>query len=121
MNEQAVTPRKKNTKRRRKSGVTMDEHQMTTHADGKGQGAAEVDPASVDESSLAFVTAMHEQAKLTEAEANAEAEPHDYERLSAREELIALTDELIAAAGAEQEKKAIRATKEELLAAMDSR
>ena len=42
------------------------------------------------------------------------------QRLSARDELIALADEWIATADA-QEQSALRATKEELLAAMDSR
>ena len=41
------------------------------------------------------------------------------ERFSAREELVVLADELIAASNDEQEKKALRATKEELLAALD--
>ncbi|MEO8971543.1 MAG: metallophosphoesterase [Ktedonobacteraceae bacterium] len=41
------------------------------------------------------------------------------ERFSPREELITLADEWIAAAPDEQEKKALRATREELLAAMD--
>lgn len=41
------------------------------------------------------------------------------ERFSPREELITLADEWIAAANNEQEKKALRMTKEELLAAMD--
>ena len=41
------------------------------------------------------------------------------ERFSPREELVALADEWIAAASDEQEKKALRVTKEELLAAMD--
>ena len=40
------------------------------------------------------------------------------ERLSPREELIALADEWIAAAPDEQEQKALQATKEELLAAL---
>jgi DNA repair exonuclease SbcCD nuclease subunit len=40
-------------------------------------------------------------------------------RLSLREELVALADEWMAAAKDEQEKKALQATKEELLAAMD--
>jgi len=43
------------------------------------------------------------------------------QRLSAREELIALADEWIAAAADAQEQHALHATKEELLAAMDSR
>ncbi len=41
------------------------------------------------------------------------------ERFSPREELMALADEWIATAPDEQEKKALRATKEELLAAME--
>ncbi len=41
------------------------------------------------------------------------------ERFSPRKELIALADEWIAAANNEQEKKSLRVTKEELLAAMD--
>ncbi|TMB81363.1 MAG: hypothetical protein E6J48_08685 [Chloroflexi bacterium] len=41
------------------------------------------------------------------------------ERFSPREELMALADEWIAVADDEQEKKALRATKEDLLAAMD--
>lgn len=41
------------------------------------------------------------------------------ERFSPREELIALTDEWIAMTDDEHEKKALRATREELLAAMD--
>ncbi len=41
------------------------------------------------------------------------------ERFSPREELVALVDEWIAAAHDEQEKKTLRATKEDLLAAMD--
>lgn len=48
------------------------------------------------------------------------AENGDLQRLSAREELIALADEWIAMAD-EEEQNALRATKEELLAAMDSR
>ena len=43
------------------------------------------------------------------------------ERLSPREELILLADEWIAAATEEQEKQALRITKEELLLAMDTR
>ncbi len=41
------------------------------------------------------------------------------ERFSPREELVALADEWIAAASDEQERKALRTTKEELLSAMD--
>ncbi len=50
-----------------------------------------------------------------------DAEGGSVERLSAREELIALADEWIAAAADAPEQNALRATKEELLAAMDSR
>ena len=49
-----------------------------------------------------------------------DAESGGLQRLSAREELITLADEWIAAAD-EQEQVALRATREELLAAMDSR
>ena len=49
-----------------------------------------------------------------------DAESGGLQRLSAREELITLADEWIAAAD-EQEQIALRATREELLAAMDSR
>ena len=41
------------------------------------------------------------------------------ERLSPREELVALANEWIAAASDEREKRALQATKEELLLAMD--
>ena len=41
------------------------------------------------------------------------------ERLSPREELVALADEWIAAASDEREKRALQTTKEELLLAMD--
>jgi DNA repair protein SbcD/Mre11 len=41
------------------------------------------------------------------------------ERLSPREELVTLADEWIAAASDEREKRALQATKEELLLAMD--
>lgn len=41
------------------------------------------------------------------------------ERFSPREELVAVADEWIAAAGDEQERRALQTTKEELLAALD--
>jgi hypothetical protein len=47
------------------------------------------------------------------------ASPETGERFSPREELITLADEWIAAASDEQEKRALRATKEELLLALD--
>lgn len=62
---------------------------------------------TIEDSTLVFLA--EEQA--TVAEAN--------ERFSPREELIALADEWILAAEEEQERKALRMTKEELLAALD--
>jgi hypothetical protein len=70
---------------------------------------------AIDESGLEIV------AEKPEGQSLSETELPEQKRLSAREELIALADEWIAAASAEQEKKALRATKEELLAIMDSR
>lgn len=61
---------------------------------------------AIDDSSLVLVT---EQDSTLETG----------ERFSPREELIALADEWIAAASDEQEQKALRATKEELLLALD--
>ena len=55
---------------------------------------------------------------LSESE-TASASAETGERFSPRAELIALADEWIAAASDEQEKQALRATREELLAAMD--
>jgi hypothetical protein len=108
MKEQGVTPRK-NTKRKRKSSVKLDE-----------QAGASAKDARSDEHEI--TPHVHDQDTDTKEEKNPIAlDSPGYERLSAREELIALTDELIAAAEAEQEKKALRATKEELLAVMDSR
>lgn len=63
---------------------------------------------AIDDSGLELVSA---EEKKVSAEAS--------ERFSLREELIALADEWIAAAPDEQEQKALLATKEELLAAMD--
>jgi hypothetical protein len=45
--------------------------------------------------------------------------PEMEERLSPREELIALAEELINAADDEQERKALRMTKEEVIKALD--
>jgi hypothetical protein len=108
MKEQGGTPRK-NTKRKRKSSVKLDEQ----------AGASAID-ARPDEHEL--TPRSHVQNTDTKADQSPPVvDPPGFERLSAREELIALTDELIAAAGAEPEKIALRATKEELLAVMDSR
>ncbi|MHB8596666.1 MAG: metallophosphoesterase family protein [Ktedonobacteraceae bacterium] len=63
---------------------------------------------AIDDSNLELLSADE---KKVSAEAS--------ERFSPREELIALADEWIAAAPDEQEQKALLATKEELLAAMD--
>ena len=49
----------------------------------------------------------------------AQESSHQIERLSPREELVSLADEWIAATGDEQEKQALRATKEDLLVAFD--
>jgi hypothetical protein len=57
---------------------------------------------------------------LSESE-TASASAETGERFSPRAELIALADEWIAAASNEQEKQALRATREELLAAMDEK
>jgi exonuclease SbcD len=70
---------------------------------------------ALDESGLDIVAGTSEKQHVAAVEIPGQ------ERLSAREELIALADEWIAAAQEEQEKAALRATKEELLAIMDSR
>jgi DNA repair exonuclease SbcCD nuclease subunit len=62
---------------------------------------------SIDESALSFLP----EQQAVSAETG--------ERFSPREELVALADEWIAAAQDEQERKALRITKEELLAALD--
>jgi DNA repair exonuclease SbcCD nuclease subunit len=66
---------------------------------------------AIDESTLSFLTG---QVPI----AGDESASRRDERLSPREELIALADEWIAAAPDEQEQKALQATKEELLAAL---
>lgn len=66
---------------------------------------------SIDDSALTFLPG-------DETEASAAPLSAFDERLSPREELIALADEWIAAAPDEQEQKALLATKEELLAAL---
>ena len=69
---------------------------------------------SIDDSTLSF---------LSEQEINSYADglinsSHRDARFSPREELVALADEWIAAANDEQERKVLKATKEELLAAL---
>lgn len=71
-------------------------------------GAEHAFAFAIDDSDLELLS-TDEQKVSTEAS----------ERFSPREELIALADEWIAAATDEQEQKALHATKEELLAAMD--
>jgi DNA repair protein SbcD/Mre11 len=68
----------------------------------------------IDDSALSFLS---EQEFISSADGQVSARRRD-ERLSPREELIAIADEWIAAAPDEQEQKALQATKEELLAAL---
>jgi DNA repair exonuclease SbcCD nuclease subunit len=68
----------------------------------------------IDDSAFSFLS---EQEFISSADGQASTRRKD-ERLSPREELIALADEWIAAAPDEQEQKALQATKEELLAAL---
>ncbi len=74
---------------------------------------------TLDESSLKLLPV--DSFATTEKETTSTNEPGQEERLSAREELIAVAGEWIAAATDEREKQAWSATKEELLALMDSR
>ena len=69
---------------------------------------------SIDDSALSFLS---EQEIISAANGHVSSVHRD-ERLSPREELMALADEWIAAAPDEQEQKALQATKEELLAAL---
>src|SRR5262249_5041748 len=69
---------------------------------------------SIDESSL---TILSEQ-EITSSTDGDVRSVHKDKRFSPREELTALADEWIAAAPDEQERKALQATKEELLAAL---
>lgn len=69
---------------------------------------------SIDESALSFLS---EQEIISSADGHVSSIQRD-ERFSPREELIALADEWIAAASDEQERKALQATKEELLVAL---
>jgi exonuclease SbcD len=74
-------------------------------------GEAHAFAFSIDDSSLTFLPG-------DDGETGAAPLKSFEERLSPREELIALADEWIAAAQDEQEQKALLATKEELLAAL---
>ncbi len=68
----------------------------------------------IDESALSFLPGQ----EFISSNPGQVGVPWREERLSPREELIALADEWIAAAADEQEQKALQATKEELLAAL---
>jgi len=68
----------------------------------------------IDDSALTFLS---EQEFISPADGQGSTRRRD-ERLSPREELIALADEWIAAATDEKEQKALQATKEELVAAL---
>ena len=70
----------------------------------------------IDESALSFVS---EQEFISPVDGQVSIRRRG-ERLSPREELIALADEWIAAASDEQEQQALQATKEELVAALRS-
>lgn len=69
---------------------------------------------SVDDSALSFLS----EQELISSVDGYENSVHRDERFSPREELMALADEWIAAAPDEQERTALQATKEELLAAL---
>ena len=69
---------------------------------------------SIDDSALSFLS---EQDIVASADEHGSSVHRD-ERFSPREELMVLADEWIAAAPDEQERKALQATKEELLAAL---
>lgn len=69
---------------------------------------------AIDESALSFVPEQENSADVS----GQPGAPRIDERLSPREELLALADEWIAAAPDEQEQQALQITKEELLAAL---
>ena len=69
---------------------------------------------SIDDSALSFLSEQEIGASADERGSSV----HKDERFSPREELMVLADEWIAAAPDEQERKALQATKEELLAAL---
>jgi len=77
---------------------------------------------AIDDSALSLVSTDSSLADGTQEawSTSEQAVPAESaERLSLHEELVALADEWLAAAQNEQEKKALQATKEELLAALD--
>ncbi|MGZ3608853.1 MAG: hypothetical protein ACXVBU_02180, partial [Ktedonobacteraceae bacterium] len=69
---------------------------------------------SIDDSALSFLSEIE---IASSADGNVSSVQRD-ERFSPREELVALADEWIALAPDEQEREALQATKEELLAAL---
>ena len=69
---------------------------------------------SIDDSALSFLSEL----EITSSADGHVNSVHRDERFSPREELMALAEEWIAAAPDEQERKALQATKEELLAAL---
>ena len=77
---------------------------------------------AIDDSALSLVATDSSLADATQEawDTSEQTIPvENRERLSLREELVALADEWMAAAQNEQEKKALQVTKEELLAALD--
>ena len=70
---------------------------------------------SIDDSALSFLS---EQEIVSSEDGHVIRSAHKEERFSPREELMALADEWIAAAPDEQERRALQATKEELLVAL---
>jgi DNA repair exonuclease SbcCD nuclease subunit len=77
-------------------------------------GEAHCFSLSIDDSALSFLSEQEIASSVDGRVSSA----HRDERFSPREELIALADEWIAAAPDEQEREALQATKEELLAAL---
>jgi len=69
---------------------------------------------SINDSALSFLS----EQEITSSLDGRVSSAHRDERFSPREELIALADEWIAAAPDEQEREALQATKEELIAAL---
>ena len=72
---------------------------------------------AIDDSDLEIVAGI--SADISESKAQTQESSHQMERLSPREELMALVDEWIAKSHDEQEKQALCATKEDLLVAFD--
>ncbi len=72
---------------------------------------------AIDDSDLEIVSVV--AADISGSKAQTQESSHQIERLSPREELVALVDEWIAESLDEQEKHALCATKEDLLVAFD--